>query len=181
MIDLELWKYVDNYEDRYAVSTHGRVKSFYYRKNKRKVPLILKYKENPKGRLFVSFQGGKHFRIHVLVGKAFIPNTENKPTLDHIDRNPKNNHVSNLRYATLSEQQRNVNCRSNTGVLGVIWLEKSQRYRAGIRLIKKEGEKRGKQIIKYFSVKKYGTKENALKLAIEWRREKELEISPDFY
>jgi len=182
MMDLELWKYIDNYEERYAVSTHGRVKSFYNnRGNKREVPLIMKSQENPEGRLSIGFQGGKRFRIHTLVGKAFIPNPENKPTLDHVDRNPKNNHVSNLRYATYSEQQRNVNCRSNTGVLGVSWSEKSQNYRSAIRLPKKEGEKRGKLIRKYFPVKKYGTKEKALELAIEWRREKEKEICAEFY
>jgi len=181
-MELELWKYIDNYEERYAVSTHGRVKSFYYKANKREVPLILKSQENPEGRLQVSLSGGKkRYSIHVLVGKAFIPNPENKPTLDHIDRNPKNNYVKNLRYATYSEQQRNVNCRSNTGVLGVIWLEKSKRYRAAIRLPKKEGEKRGKLLQKHFSVKNHGTKENALELAIEWRREKEKEICAEFY
>lgn len=42
--------------------------------------------------------------IHRLLAEAFIPNPENKPTVDHIDGNRQNNALSNLRWATYSEQ-----------------------------------------------------------------------------
>ena len=50
---------------------------------------------------------GKRYCIHRLVAETFITNPEGKPTVDHIDMNNLNNDVSNLRWATYSEQNRN--------------------------------------------------------------------------
>jgi hypothetical protein len=44
---------------------------------------------------------------HRLVALALIPNPEQKQMVDHIDRNKFNNHISNLRWATNSENQIN--------------------------------------------------------------------------
>lgn len=44
-----------------------------------------------------------------LLAKAFIPNPENKPQVDHIDRNSTNNDLSNLRWVTSQEQNLNRN------------------------------------------------------------------------
>ena len=59
----------------------------------------------------VELYGKKHL-VHRLVAEAFIPNAESKPTVDHIDRDKTNNHISNLRWATYSEQMHNT-IRSN--------------------------------------------------------------------
>lgn len=59
--------------------------------------------------------------IHRLVAKAFIPNPENKPEVDHIDGNTKNNNVTNLRWVTSSENK-------NNPITKKKWLESMHRY-----------------------------------------------------
>jgi hypothetical protein len=40
----------------------------------------------------------KSFNIHRLVALTHLPNIDNLPAVDHIDRNIYNNHISNLRW-----------------------------------------------------------------------------------
>lgn len=109
----EVWKDIKNYEKMYQVSNHGRVKSFKSKKEKILVPYT-----NKKGYKVVSLsKNGKseHFLIHKLVLNTFQPlmRTEqvkrlpneldidiNKVQVNHIDKNPSNNIISNLEYCT---------------------------------------------------------------------------------
>lgn len=50
---------------------------------------------------------GKSYLVHRLVAECYIPNTENKPFIDHINRNKVDNRVENLRWVTNSENMRN--------------------------------------------------------------------------
>ena len=52
---------------------------------------------------------GKRYRVHSVVGECFVerPDTDEKLTIDHIDRDRGNNSASNLRWATSSEQRQN--------------------------------------------------------------------------
>ena len=60
--------------------------------------------------------------VHQIVAICYIPNPDNKPEVDHINSKEKtNNNVSNLRWATNSEQIHNqgLRCDNKTGKRGV--------------------------------------------------------------
>lgn len=50
---------------------------------------------------------GYHKSIHRLVAEAYIPNPENLPEVDHIDREIWNNNVSNLRWVSRAQNLEN--------------------------------------------------------------------------
>lgn len=58
--------------------------------------------------LFEGEQKPKKVMVHRMVAKLFIPNPEGKPCVDHINRNARDNNVSNLRWVTHHENMMNV-------------------------------------------------------------------------
>lgn len=97
-LDDEEW---GTFSEQYQISTYGRVKSFWG-----KTPKILKPQLHCTGYLCIGLRlNGKRkiCRIHRLVATVFIPNPDNKPQVNHGDGHPLNNHLSNLTWATGSE------------------------------------------------------------------------------
>lgn len=85
----------------YMVSTDGMVKRV-------ETDRILKQKLDKDNYLSINMSMGgrgntKQVFVHRLVAEAFIPNPENKPLVKHIDGNPINNCVENLKWVTPKE------------------------------------------------------------------------------
>ena len=97
---IETWKTINEFPN-YEISSHGRVYS-------RKRDIILKpYYDGWKyPKVSLQYNGRRVDRtIHRLVAEAFIPNTLNKPEVNHLDGNKDNNRVDNLEWVTRSENE----------------------------------------------------------------------------
>lgn len=95
---------VEGYEGHYLVSNMGRVISLRKKGGLRKEPIVLKSwisGHNRKGYDMIELNkdgSGKKAFIHRLVAKAFIPNPNNLPEVNHKDRNKRNNCSDNLEW-----------------------------------------------------------------------------------
>lgn len=107
----EQWRAVPGYEGWYEVSDHGNVRSL-----DRVVPHSAKGQMRLRGALLKPRynRGGyaevrlcrQRVTVHRLVASVFIPNPEAHLLVLHADDNPANNHVSNLRWGTKSDNEK---------------------------------------------------------------------------
>jgi hypothetical protein len=104
--------------------------------------------------------------LHKLLGIAFIdnPKPDEYDEVDHINRNELDNRLENLRWCNRSINNRNrgISIINTSGFQGVRYRKDKNQY------IAKYVDKNGKRCEKSFSLNKY---ENALELAIEYRKE----------
>lgn len=153
----EVWKVIPDYP-KYQVSNMGRVK--------RNNLLVIDYSRNNYGTvtLYSSPNIKQHKTVHNLVLRTFKPNP--RPgfytIIDHINRNTRDNRLSNLRWSNHILNSYNTNAR------GYSYHKKNKFFQAAIRI---------NGIKKYLGVFKYSTK--ARKAYLKAKEELLKEIDPD--
>lgn len=114
MLSKEIFKDIEGYEGLYQISNLGNVKSLArYKKNHNKLQKveerILKANISNRGYYYVMLnKNGKqeHKMIHILMAKAFIPNINNYPIVNHKDGNKLNINLDNLEWCTYSHNNK---------------------------------------------------------------------------
>lgn len=96
----EQWKDIEGYEGLYEVSSLGRVRGKdRFINNRIQKSRLMFGALHSDGYHIINLQGTT-YRAHRLVAKAFIPNPDNKPHINHIDGDKLNNFVTNLEWVT---------------------------------------------------------------------------------
>jgi hypothetical protein len=132
---MEIWKPIAGTNGFIEVSNKGRVRSLL-----RGEPRILKPQVDNKGyhRIRVTVEREKmSYKVHREIAKAFIPNPNNLPQVNHKDGNKSNNSVDNLEWITNRDN-------AHHAIANGLWdsvIEGSRR----------ENERRKRPVIGYFT------------------------------
>jgi len=123
----EQWRQIAGHAN-YYISNFGRVKNI-------QTERILRQRTEPNGYKRIQLQG-RNYYVHRLVALNFLENPDEKLLVDHIDNNKINNNVSNLRFATHSQNNMNSVKKEGTSshYKGVGFHTKSNKWQAQIQI-----------------------------------------------
>ena len=99
------------FENDYEIQT-----TYPYNIKKKSNNRIIKEGIHHSGYVYISLNG-KYYNKHVIVARQFIENPDNLPQVDHINHDKADYHLSNLRYVSSSENNKNKS--SHNGIQAV--------------------------------------------------------------
>lgn len=117
VIENEVWKDIEGYENEYQISNMGRVKSL---KNKNTILIMSPILSRTQNYYTIGLTKNgqkKHYSVNRLVAEAFVPNPNNYKEVNHIDENTKNNRADNLEWVEHSQNVRHSIYRQSYPVL----------------------------------------------------------------
>ena len=96
-----VWQALTDFENDYEIEVESP-----YRIRKRSNKRIVSQFVERTGYVCVKLNREKYY-YHRILARHFIPNPANLPCVDHIDRNKTNNSIENLRWVSISDNNRN--------------------------------------------------------------------------
>ena len=119
---------------------------------------------------------GKVYRVHRIVYSLHHGDIPEGYVVDHIDRNPWNNIITNLRCVTQGQNNKNRSMQNNnsTGFTGVAWVVNPSGSTSAVAYVRRNGRLSSK----VFNTRKLGLLP-AFKKACEWRVNQLLEVNKE--
>ena len=105
-MEKEVWKPIEGYEGIYDVSNLGRIRAYPRVGSQTSKIRLMTLATDKDGYKRVSLSNNskkRRFSVHRLVAKAFIPNPEGKPQVNHKNGRKDQNNIENLEWVTQSE------------------------------------------------------------------------------
>lgn len=127
----EVWKKIEEFPN-YSVSSYGNVRNDLTGK-------ILKPRLHTHGYHRICLRKNNDTYIHRLVATAFCENENKYEYVDHRDHNKTNNHYTNLRWVSRSQNMQNVRKREGTSsrYIGIDYNQRDKCWRARISVNEK--------------------------------------------